>query len=31
MTMFIAEELYMAEALEAEALEEAMTSDEWDD
>ena len=31
MTMFIAEELYMVEALEAEALEEAMASDEWDD
>lgn len=31
MMMWIAEELYMVEALEAEALEEAMASDEWDD
>lgn len=31
MMMWLAEELYMAEALEAEALEEAMSSDEWDD
>lgn len=31
MIMFVAEELYRAEALEAEALAEAMASDEWDD
>lgn len=31
MMMWMAEEYYMTEALEAEALEEAMTSDEWDD
>lgn len=29
--MWMAEEFYMTEALEAEALAEAMTSDEWDD
>lgn len=29
--MITAEELYMVEALEAEALEEAMASDKWDD
>lgn len=31
MMMWLTEELYMAEALEAKALEEAMSSDEWDD
>lgn len=31
MMMWMAEEYYMTGALEAEALEEAMTSDEWDD
>ena len=31
MMMWIAEEAYMTEALEAEALEEAMASEEWDD
>ena len=31
MIMWMAEEYYMTEAREAEALEEAMTSDEWDD
>lgn len=31
MTMWMAEEYYMTKALEAEALAEAMTSDEWDD
>jgi len=31
MTMWMAEAFYMTEALEAEALEEAMASDEWDD
>jgi len=31
MTMWMAEEFYMTEALEAEALEEVMASDEWDD
>lgn len=31
MTMWVAEEYYMTEALEAKALEEAMASDEWDD
>lgn len=31
MMMWVAEEAYMTEALEAEALAEAMTSDEWDD
>ena len=31
MTMWMAEEFYMTEALEAEALAKAMPSDEWDD
>lgn len=31
MMMWVAEEAYMIEALEAEALEEAMASEEWDD
>lgn len=31
MTMWMAEEFYMTEALEAVALAEAMASDEWDD
>lgn len=31
MTMWMAEEYYMTETLEAEALEEAMASGEWDD
>ena len=31
MMMWEAEEFYMTEALEAEALAEAMASDEWDD